>query len=682
VSQGPWISDSHKAIIKLHPFIAKLDESNLDQLLEKGFLADFKEDDVIVREGDPIEAIYIILSGRVEVAKMCQTRDGHRELIPDLILTTSDAIGLSESNLFSHTGARTATLTALTDVSLIGWPIELFTDFVKTSMPLGFALKQSWEAIKMKKFIEKVSLFTEFTPEQISRFVEKIEKLEVAAGTMIFHEGDPGEDCYLIKKGKVEISIKGQGQRQEKKIILESSMIFGELALISDSVRSASAQMVEEGTLLVINKNLFKELLQAHSSVTESIVSLAMERTHPKQAAQVITYQRISSEGEELTILKHSKLKKYYQLSPIGLFIWQRINGNVSIEDLITQVLEEFGPVAVNNAYNIIFDLWELGFVYFPSLVPLFSAQPEKSLAMGERSKVSKIRRRLKKILVLKKLYPDIDAVITKSYDRYIKHAFTRGGKVLIFSIIGMGLLILPFFLHNVITSGESIEYPLLILAAIFITNLLLVILHELAHAFTTKSFGREVHSAGLIFNWISLFAYVDTSDMWLSNKKARITVDMAGPFMDMLLAAMATLLGFMAGDANVAYYFCGLALLLYYDVIGNLTPMDENDGYHALSSYTRKPKLMASSVDFLRELPKASFKRHFIQMHRPEVMYWGACLLGLCANILIVFVGQFMLQKILPSTLMGISTWHLCWLLPLFVIIFFAWKVSMQLKR
>jgi CRP-like cAMP-binding protein len=75
-------------------------------------------------------------------------------------------------------------------------------------------------------------------------------------GTVIFRQGDPGEDMFVISEGRVRLTIGGPGQ--EKEIgIFERGDFFGELSLLSGANRSATAEAVEDTTLLTIGRDVF-----------------------------------------------------------------------------------------------------------------------------------------------------------------------------------------------------------------------------------------------------------------------------------------------------------------------------------------------------------------------------------------------------------------------------------------
>src|SRR5262245_25988244 len=74
----------------------------------------------------------------------------------------------------------------------------------------------------------------------------------VKAGDVIFSEGDAAGEMYVIKTGTVEIRV---GNRVLEK--LGENMIFGEMALIDSSRRSADAVVVTDVTIIPVTEKPF-----------------------------------------------------------------------------------------------------------------------------------------------------------------------------------------------------------------------------------------------------------------------------------------------------------------------------------------------------------------------------------------------------------------------------------------
>lgn len=75
------------------------------------------------------------------------------------------------------------------------------------------------------------------------------------AGTVIFFEGDLGNEMYIIKSGGVEI-IREMGDGELVLANLVENEFFGEMALFGDSKRTATVRAVDDSELLIVSKNM------------------------------------------------------------------------------------------------------------------------------------------------------------------------------------------------------------------------------------------------------------------------------------------------------------------------------------------------------------------------------------------------------------------------------------------
>ena len=81
--------------------------------------------------------------------------------------------------------------------------------------------------------------------------------VDFAAGSVIFRQGDPGEEMYLIKEGVIEIQTDAGFAAR-----LEAGDIFGEMSLIGDEPRSATAVAFTDCSLIPIDEERFLFLVQ------------------------------------------------------------------------------------------------------------------------------------------------------------------------------------------------------------------------------------------------------------------------------------------------------------------------------------------------------------------------------------------------------------------------------------
>lgn len=98
-----------------------------------------------------------------------------------------------------------------------------------------------------------------------------------SAGRRIFEEGESGQHAYLIERGAIRISACRQGEEKELAILREGEM-FGEIALIDQRLRTASATALEETTLIPISRALMVDKLKHSDPLLSYILDVLVER--------------------------------------------------------------------------------------------------------------------------------------------------------------------------------------------------------------------------------------------------------------------------------------------------------------------------------------------------------------------------------------------------------------------
>ena len=93
--------------------------------------------------------------------------------------------------------------------------------------------------------------------------MSKEEILNLLPGDYIFREGEFGQHAYIINSGTVEL-VKFTGDQQSVLAELEKGALFGEMAIIDSSARSASARAKTECDKKLFQKNSSKNTSPAH----------------------------------------------------------------------------------------------------------------------------------------------------------------------------------------------------------------------------------------------------------------------------------------------------------------------------------------------------------------------------------------------------------------------------------
>ena len=120
--------------------------------------------------------------------------------------------------------------------------------------------------------LQRAALFEGLKPAALELLVAIAAEEQHAKGDFLFHQGDCGERLYLILEGRVRISRNVGGMGEEALAILGPGEVFGEMALLDESPRSADAIVHESCRLLAIPKDAFDDLLFSRKELAYEVL--------------------------------------------------------------------------------------------------------------------------------------------------------------------------------------------------------------------------------------------------------------------------------------------------------------------------------------------------------------------------------------------------------------------------
>lgn len=286
----------------------------------------FKKDSYIIVEGKQnADRFFIIRQGKVRLFKEVEVveEEGGN------IISPGDFFGVV-STMSSHSHIETAQ--ALTDVTLISVQKDQYGQLIQNNTPVAMkiilqfskrmryldealtrlTLKNTAEAdpshlFKVAEYYAKQSQYNQAyyayhqyikycpTGPNVQTARERMVKIQPYAkavylerkadefnrmypkDTMIFSEGQPGEELYIIQKGSVKIT-KIVDNNEVLLAVLKSGDIFGEMALLEAKPRSASAVAYEDCTVLAVNRENFQRMVGTQPQIVTRLTQLLAER--------------------------------------------------------------------------------------------------------------------------------------------------------------------------------------------------------------------------------------------------------------------------------------------------------------------------------------------------------------------------------------------------------------------
>jgi ATP-binding cassette subfamily B protein len=215
---------------------------------------------VIVREGEPADAFYLLMSGTARVVK--QGDDGGE--VPLNVLHGGDSFG--EAGLLEG-GTRTVTVRASGPVEALRLDGTVFNALTRTHPEV----RSTFEAVAKERalwnFLRIHSSFASLPAEALALLAAGLERVEVTAGTIVVREGHPPGSMYVVESGRLHAT----SVEEPELAFLRTGDFFGERSLFLAEPRAATVAAVTDSVLLRFPPDLFRLLVARYPEFRERL---------------------------------------------------------------------------------------------------------------------------------------------------------------------------------------------------------------------------------------------------------------------------------------------------------------------------------------------------------------------------------------------------------------------------
>ncbi len=129
-----------------------------------------------------------------------------------------------------------------------------------------------------RESLRTVPIFSELSDEDISSLAHLALRKRYPKDTVVFFENEEGDFFFTILEGRIKVTILGDDGREVILSVLGSGDFFGEMALLDNEPRSATAIAVEESELLSLHRNDFQSVLNDNRSITSALIRVLSGR--------------------------------------------------------------------------------------------------------------------------------------------------------------------------------------------------------------------------------------------------------------------------------------------------------------------------------------------------------------------------------------------------------------------
>jgi putative peptide zinc metalloprotease protein len=289
---------------------------------------------------------------------------------------------------------------------------------------------------------------------------------------------------------------------------------------------------------------------------------------------------------------------RYLRLEPEDVALLDLMDGERTVQDIVIESLQRSGTFVLDRLARLTSALASNGF---------FGEEPPRAYQRlarerAQRDPLTRLALGLKRLIVWDiARWNNAESAVAALYRAGGRLAFTPIGAAVIGVVCLAGIVAwlreIGAGRHALVTIDGS--YVLGILALI-VLQVLSISVHEAGHALAIRHFGRRVRRLGVAMYYLFPCVYVDSSDMAMSSRRARIVVSLAGPIGGLLIGALCAFVAAVDGGIVGGIAFKAASLFLFQFAL-NLVPILELDGYFILVDLLDTPMLRQRSMAFAR---------------------------------------------------------------------------------
>ncbi len=233
-----------------------LDEKDQEIVIEAMAIKTFQPNDVVIRQGDQGNELYIVADGSLKCEKVFP---GKTEATFLKNYGPNDVFG--ELSLLYNT-PRAASIVSTSESTLFSLDRETFNHIVKSSTVRKLERYES--------FLKKVPLLQALDDYERSKLCDVLRTETYYKGDYIIRQGEEGHKFYLLQEGEVQTLKSEDGGPQKLVYTFKENDYFGELALYKFNKRQASCVVSSPKAVVVsLDKESFKRLLGPLEEVLE-----------------------------------------------------------------------------------------------------------------------------------------------------------------------------------------------------------------------------------------------------------------------------------------------------------------------------------------------------------------------------------------------------------------------------
>ncbi len=129
-----------------------------------------------------------------------------------------------------------------------------------------------------RAFLRQIGLFDGLSDRDLRELESVVRERSFRKNEVIFHAQEPGNALFVIKRGRVKISMDDRSGKETILRILEAGDFFGEMSLLDGEPRSATVSSLEPCQALILSRDQFLQFIPRHPQVVLKMLTALSRR--------------------------------------------------------------------------------------------------------------------------------------------------------------------------------------------------------------------------------------------------------------------------------------------------------------------------------------------------------------------------------------------------------------------
>jgi len=260
---GYKLTNDHHSQLDDLPILQFLPEKVRTLIVDSFVPGSFTFGQTIVRQGEPADAFYVLVSGQARVVK----EGDNGEDISLNVLRPGDGFG--EMGLLEE-ASRNATVRATSEVSVLKLDRAVFQALIHTEPEIRHYFELQIKYRHLHNFFRVYSPFARLPADLLHTLLAELKPVSFDQGATVIRQGERPGPMYVVEEGRLRTFTEENGRRHYL-AYLRKGDFFGEMSIFKAEPRSATVEAVSPCKLLELAPVTFEKLLEGYPAFRAQI---------------------------------------------------------------------------------------------------------------------------------------------------------------------------------------------------------------------------------------------------------------------------------------------------------------------------------------------------------------------------------------------------------------------------